>query len=225
MNFALAHLSLAVALASADGSPASEIVIVPDGEFASHDGRPGSLEGVTAKAWRLTAANAAKLIAMSARIGRDVQVDYDHASEDPALKGAGNAPASGWIKSLRYQAGKGVLAAIDWTADAAKKIAAHEYRFLSPIFYFDKKTGDVLALKSVALTNDPAMNLPAMAQLSAEHAALLSREFDSDYSQNSTLSKGDTMTTINKAAVCAAVGISLDSDDNSVIAGIAAVRV
>ena len=228
MNFALSHLCVAVALAGgasfAPGAAFTDPIIIPDGEFESHDGRPASIDGVAAKKWRLTAANAARAIDMIKRMGRDMQIDFDHASEDPELKAAGKAIASGWLRfdSLTYAPGRGIVGRIDWTDDAAAAISKRQYRFLSPVFYFNKKTGDVLGLKSIALTNDPALNLPATAQLTAESAASMGFDLDSDF--DNTHTKGDSMSTLNKAAICAAIGVALDADDNSVITACAALK-
>jgi phage I-like protein len=229
MNYALSHLCVAVALASgasfAPGAGYTDPVIIPDGEFGSHDGRPASIDGVTAKMWRLTAASAKRAIEMIKLKGRDLQVDFDHASEDPELKAAGKAIASGWLRfdSLAYEPGRGIVGRIEWTDDAAAAIAKKQYRFLSPVFYFNKRTGDVLGLKSIALTNDPALNLPATARLTAESASALGLDIDSD-SDYDTNTKGDSMSTVNKAAICAALGLALDTDDNSVITACASLK-
>jgi phage I-like protein len=227
MKYALSHLCVAVALASgatfAPGAGYTEPVIIPDGEFDSHDGRPGSIDGVTAKKWRLTAASAERVIAAIKRMGRDIQIDFDHASEDPELKAAGKAIASGWLRfdSLTYEPGRGIVGRIEWTDDAAAAIAKKQYRFLSPVIFFNKKTGDVLGLKSIALTNDPALNLPATAQLTAETAASLGLDIDSDSDYQT---KGDDVSTLNKAAICAAMGLAVDADENSVITACVALK-
>ncbi|MBS7690114.1 hypothetical protein I0E98_04960 [Pseudomonas lalucatii] len=47
---------------------------------------------------------------------------------------------------------------MDWTKSAASMIAGKEYRYLSPVFSYDKRTGKVLELHHVGLTNSrPSM--------------------------------------------------------------------
>jgi phage I-like protein len=70
-------------------------------------------------------------------------------------------PAAGWIKpnSLSFDPVKGLLSTgFKWTDAAAAAIAADEYRYLSPVFSYDKNTGEVLDLINIALTNSPAID-------------------------------------------------------------------
>lgn len=232
MKFALSHFSLAVSSAlaaatlAADGTLTTREVVIPDGEFASHDGRPATVEDSKAAKWRNAGATAARLIALARKVGRDIQVDYDHASEDPALKAEGKAPAAGWIKydSLAYEPGRGTVATIEWTAPAAAQIVAKQMRFLSPVFFWSLLTGDVLALKSVALTNDPAVPLPvtAAAALSAE----LARHIDfTDHldpcDPNDRSMKGPHM---DKTLLCLALGIAATATDESVLAAVSSLK-
>lgn len=224
MKFALAQFCVAVSAATAalaaDGTLTSREVVIPDGYFDSHDGRPGSVEGSKVSKWRLTAANAARMIALLKRVGRDLQVDYDHASENPDLKAEGRAPASGWIKfdTLTYEPGRGLIADITWTAAAAAKIVAKEMRFLSPVFYWSRDTGDVLLLKSVALTNDPATNLPVSAALTADALATLARDLELPEDQPR---KGVRM---DKTLLCLALGIAASATDESVLTAVSAMK-
>lgn len=225
MKFALSHLCVAVAAATAaalaaDGTLTTREVVIPDGEFASHDGRPASVEGSKASKWKNGGAAAARLIAFARRIGRDIQVDYEHASEDPVLKAEGKAPAAGWIKhdSLTYEPGRGTVATIEWTAPAAAQIVAKQMKFLSPVFIWSLLTGEVLALKSVALTNDPAVPLPVTA--SAALTAALAREFDFP-DPDEPITKGPHM---DKTLLCLALGIAASSTDESVLTAISALK-
>ncbi len=225
MNYALSHLCVAVTAAlAAAGSVSSGDVIIPDGEFSSWDGRPASVEGSKVDKWRMSAANGARLISLVKRIGRDIQVDFEHASEDPVLRAEGKAPAAGWIKwdTLRYEAGRGIVATIDWTTDAAAAIDAKKFKFISPVFYWNLLTGDVLGLKSAALTNDPAMNLPATAQLSAAVAAF-ARDFDSPTHDTPEpfFKQGAP---VNKTALCIALGLAADTADEMILTAAAALR-
>jgi phage I-like protein len=126
--------------------------VFPDGEFAAEDGRPANMTGCRAKAWRLDAAVGAKLAAM-ASASAPILYDYEHNS----ATGKGSR-AAGWIDKLAYVPGKGLFAHVEWTPQAADAIAKKEYRFSSPYFSFDAKTGAISRLYSVALTNTPALS-------------------------------------------------------------------
>lgn len=146
--------------------------LIPAGEFRSGDGsgRPHD-----APAWRLDAAQAARLIARdAARASRRV-VDYEHQTLLAAQNGQ-PAPAAGWITGLEWRAHStgsgradeaGLYAAVEWTEKAAAMIAAGEYRYLSPVFAYDA-TGLVLDIGPAALTNNPGLDgLTDLAALSA----------------------------------------------------------
>ncbi len=227
MNFALSTLAVAVgalAAAAAAGGDASarvsEVLVIPDGEFASHDGRPASIPEVAGrfKKWRLTPEGGARIVALHAKYGRDIQVDYDHASEDAELKAAGKAPASGWIKTAltRYEPGKGLIVTIEWTPSAAAAIDAAQYKYLSPVFLFSQVNGDVFALTKVALTNNPALPLPVSARLTAASAAALSREFS--IPELEPTHQGVNM---DKTQIAAALGLAADVSDATLLTAVA----
>lgn len=142
-----------------------EHLLIPDGDFRSADGSGRPTE---VPAWRMSAEIAGRLLARAQLRAAKIVVDYEHQT----LKAAENglpAPAAGRIdrRSLRYVPGQGVLGAIEWTPRAQSMIDAGEYAYLSPVFPYDEATGEVLALLHVALTNDPALDLPAVAALTA----------------------------------------------------------
>lgn len=92
--------------------------------------------------------------------GNDLCFDYEHYSVNGDSPGDGKA--AGWFKLELRDDG---LYAVDikWTDQAAAQIAKAEWRYFSPTFDFDKKSGRILELVNVALTNIPATkNLPAL---------------------------------------------------------------
>lgn len=126
------------------------------GEFSARDGRPGTLKGVKVNAWKLDAALAAAVIARWQQRETPLVVDYEHQTIHATENGK-PAPAAGWIESLEVGA-DGLYATVKWTDAARAFIQADEYRYISPVFTFDPKTGAVLELKSAALTNYPALD-------------------------------------------------------------------
>src|SRR4051812_26872983 len=83
----------------------------------------------------------------------DVNIDYDHLALRPGQPGAGKA--AGWC---RLEGRADGLWAVDvkWTPEAAKMLEAGEYRYISPAFNADRKTGEIFELINIAITNIPA---------------------------------------------------------------------
>lgn len=126
--------------------------IFPDGAFRSDDGRPASQTGGELTDWRMDAEIAAKLIADLGDGRRPILYDYEHRSLF-----VGDSRAAGWIDKLVYAPGQGLFAHVGWTPDADQEIAKGIWRYSSPLFNFNPKTGAVTKLISVALTNNPAL--------------------------------------------------------------------
>ena len=100
----------------------------------------------------------------------DVVVDYEHASEDPAVAMGGIVPAAGWLREVEDAPdANGILwGLIELTGKARAAVAAKELRYTSPFIQEmkDKVTGEPqgATLTSVALTNKPFQEwLPAIA--------------------------------------------------------------
>ncbi len=156
--------------------------LFPDGSFAARDGRPATTTEGALTAWRMDADIAAPVVALVAERATPLPVDYEHQLLLAKQNGQ-PAPASGWISAVSYVPGRGLFAAVGWTAKAREHISADEYRYISPVFRFDKATGAVLEILSVALTNNPAldgMDAVALAALfpTATTATLTTNEED-----------------------------------------------
>ncbi|MCK4911807.1 MAG: phage protease [Thermodesulfovibrionales bacterium] len=80
-------------------------------------------------------------------------IDYEHQS----LTGA-EAPAAGWIVSLKDMGEKGLWAEVSWTERARRYLCSREYRFLSPVFLKEAVSGRVVRLLGAGLTNHPAID-------------------------------------------------------------------
>ena len=86
--------------------------------------------------------------------GISIMGDYEHQSlARPPIE----APASCMECQLELRNGELWATNVKWTDRAASMLAAGEYRYFSPAFYFDPETMRVLELINFALTNTPAL--------------------------------------------------------------------
>ena len=150
------------ALASADGQTATcagvevppgapeWVMLMPAGRLNARDGRR----------WRLTDADAVVNATRAGAAGLDLPIDFEHQTQLAAKNGQ-PAPAAGWIRQLQARAGA-LWAHVEWTARAAAMLKAREYRYLSPTF-FHTRDGIVMRIEGAALTNAPALAMPALA--------------------------------------------------------------
>lgn len=197
------HRNLSIAFLSVQLTAGRELQLLPAGEFRARDGRPGKLGS-----WRIDAAIAAKLIALAAARQTPFVIDYEHQTL-LAEKNGQPAPAAGWFKALEWRDGKGLYATdVEWTAKASAMIDAREYRFISPVFGYDSKTGAVIQLHHAALVNNPALD--GMQELAGLAAA--------KFSATQTEQECDPMSEQLKKLL----GLAADADDKSVEGAIAA---
>lgn len=124
------------------------IELIPAGTVVGRDGR----------AWTNSAPD--DIVRAAQDSGKDIVVDWEHATDQRATAGL-EAPAAGWVKEIQARQGA-IWGRVEWTPRAADQIARKEYRYISPTFWYDKLTGAILSLSSVALTNCPNLRLPAL---------------------------------------------------------------
>lgn len=133
-------------LRSVDGEKTFQVF--PPGEFRSGDGRPKNV-----KAWWF----GDKLLDYLKSLQNDVVIDYEHQSIN-ALENGKEAPAAGWLSEFVSNE-KGLFGvSAKWTERAQTMLKQDEYRYISPVFTYDLKTGEILKLHSIALTNTPAID-------------------------------------------------------------------
>jgi phage I-like protein len=160
-------LSVAIAALGAEisvNAPA-DVRLLPAGEFKSW--QPGI--PAECSAWICTDEDGLRFVAeVEARQSARV-IDYEHATLH-AKKTGTKAPAAGWFEKLEWRPGDGLyMIGIEWTAQAAQEIADKQYRFISPLFSYDPKTGRVLQLSVPSLTNNPGLDgLTDLAALAAD---------------------------------------------------------
>ncbi|HSY51153.1 MAG TPA: phage protease [Thermoanaerobaculia bacterium] len=152
-----------LAAESLGGDPPSEILLIPSPQWV--------LEDITLNTPR---AALDEVVAEIEARGIDIHCDYHHQSLYAAKTGI-QAPAAGWaaFSGFRVDA-KGLWAtSIRWTAAADAYLRNGEYRYISPVVYFEDKTLEVTSLDSWALTNTPRSNdqPPLTAALAAERFA------------------------------------------------------
>jgi len=160
-------LSALLASTLALGAQAAEWVqLLPAGEFAARDGRPGA-----GRTWRvddtLGTQLAARFNATAART--PVVIDYDHQTLYVREHGR-KAPAAGWMDAAEWRAGQGLFAKVQWTPAAAQHIQEREYLYISPVLLYDADTLQVHGVALAALVNFPALlgMEPVLAQLATQ---------------------------------------------------------
>ncbi len=136
-------------------TPPTWIKLMPVGDIHGRDGRRWYLDDPTTVISTSTTRAA----------GTDLPIDFEHQTDYSAANGQ-PAPAAGWIKELTAR-DAGIWARVEWTARAADYIQKREYRYISPTFYHTKD-GRVTLIARAALTNTPALELPALARQQEE---------------------------------------------------------
>ncbi len=168
-KIALAKIALAPCVfdlaVQADDIP-DQIQLTPSGLFRARDGRPGGLPG-----WYIDVEIARGVIAKAEQAQGEFVVDFEHQTLNAADNGQ-PAPAAGWFKELEWREGEGLFARVTWTDAAKARIAAREYRYISPVLLYDPNDGRVLAIPMAALTNYPAID--GLSDLAVQAAARFS---------------------------------------------------
>ena len=117
--------------------------------------------GVDGRQWINDAPD--RIVAKANEARNPIVVDYEHASELRAPQGL-DAPAAGWIDRLEVRGAGSIWGHVEWTAKALQDIVEKAYRFLSPVFTFEKDTARIVELVSAGLTNKPNLPLTALNQ-------------------------------------------------------------
>jgi hypothetical protein len=143
--------------------PPKWVELLPAGEFRGKDGRGPFFNRAPRQVIAATLA-----LGMNAGL----PIDLDHATDFAAPQGR-PAPAVGWIREFQIRNGA-IWGRVEWNAAGAKAIQQKEYRYLSPVFQFAPPDGDVTAqtgpvtrILRASLTNNPNLNLAAIANAAA----------------------------------------------------------
>lgn len=162
-------LSASLRLTSKDA-----VQLLPAGQFAARDGRPGP-----GKYWTLSDEAGTRLATeMTATAAQSRFVfDVDHQTLHASTNGQ-PAPAAGWATRFEWRPGQGLYAiGVQWTDRARAWIDADEYAYISPVIAWDE-SGQVTSVLMAAITNYPALlgMEPISAALTACLAALSSTD-------------------------------------------------
>lgn len=195
-------------MASALPADGQAVQLLPAGVFRASD---GSGRPADAPHWRLDGAAAARLIARVAAKANPLVIDYEHQTLYTEKNGQ-KAPAAGWFagKSLQWRDGVGLFAVDpEWTPAAAGHIASREYRFISPVFEYDRASGEVIDLRMAALTNNPGLSGMAAVALTALN----------DFSTEENPHVNETLTNL-----LAAIGLAENAGEADALAAVAALK-
>lgn len=144
--------NLNVAVCAIQVTPTGEVQLFPAGEFRASDGRPKD-----APHWFIDAESAATIIAEFESRQNMTVIDYEHQTMLTTENGQ-PAPAAGWFSNLEWRDTGLYAIDVQWTDRASRMIGDGEYKYISPVFTYDKKSGAIQSLFNAALTNNPALD-------------------------------------------------------------------
>jgi phage I-like protein len=124
------------------------VQLLPIGEFRARDGRPQEVAHWFAGQTILEKA--------ATRATKHV-IDYEHQTLNAKQNGR-PAPAAGWFSKITKSEDGYYADGVEFTDKAKAMIQAGEYRYISPVFSWDQKTGEILEIHNAALVNDPAID-------------------------------------------------------------------
>lgn len=189
-----------------------EIQLFPAGPFRAQDGRP-----TDAPHWFITESTVSRINA-SSRVNRFI-IDYEH--QTLLSKTNGNAaPKAGDFRHLVFR-DDGVFADdVAWTSRAADYIESDEYSHISPVFVYNKSTGEILDITMAAITNDPAIDgmneavVHAAASLGFNHSILKPQSTESEMDEDLLAALGLEKDATAEQAVAAATALKAKAKEN-----------
>lgn len=136
-----------------------------------------------------------KIVAAFEANQASIPVDIEHSTEKLAPQGL-PAPAAGWIEAMEIRRGGAVFGRVSWTPEGLSAVRNRNYRFLSPVLACERKTMRVMAVTSVALTNQPNLFLTALNQKENRKMAL--PEVAKALGLTENAKEGDIITALNR---------------------------
>lgn len=136
----------------ADGSVSEWVQLIPPGRVVvGYDGRTWLND------------NPEGIVGNFRNDGRDLPLDWEHATELQAPKGL-PAPAAAWGKELQAREGGAIWGRFEWTARGRDSVESKEYRYVSTVLLYEIESLRIVSISSVGLTNKPNLALPALNQ-------------------------------------------------------------
>lgn len=117
----------------------------------------GDVDGRDGRSWKNPDPQA--VIERTLASGRDVVLDWEHATELKAPKGE-PAPAAAWFKEYKIEDGY-IWGKPNYTPNGLESVKNQEQRYISPVFRFTKDN-TIWDITSVALTNSNNLYLKAL---------------------------------------------------------------
>ncbi len=135
---------------NAEGGAPEWIELIPAGAVVTgHDGRGWANPDPDAVVSATRAAN------------RPLPLDWEHATQKRGEVGE-EAPAAGWIGELDVREGA-IWGRVEWTPRAQNQVRDREYRFVSPVFNYERAAPHrITKLVGAGLTNAPNLQLRAL---------------------------------------------------------------
>jgi phage I-like protein len=174
--------------ASVSEAPPKTITLIPAA------GADGFVRGEDGRKWRM--GDVSKIVAA---FTRPRAITENHAGYLAAREGR-PSPAHGWIDRIRAEGGA-IVGDVTWTSRGQAALSAREYRYFSPEFVHDEKSGEILEVVGGSVTNDP--NFPQLALNAQSHSE-----------QH-----------MNLTAICVALGLAPNSDETAVLTAINSLKV
>lgn len=111
-------------------------------------GADGLVRGNDGRTWRMTDPQA-----VVAAFNRPLPVDVNHAEELKAASGEA-VPAYAWVEEVQAR-DDGIYGRIAFNEAGMAAVRNREYRFLSPVFSYEKASREIRRLDSASLVNTP----------------------------------------------------------------------
>ena len=117
-------------------------------------------EVVSARDGRHFVADHPAAVAAFVSSGMSMPVDWDHALDSYGVA-PGSSKAAAWIDRLEARDGALYGHVEVWTAKGRESVESLEYRYISPVIYFDVDRR-VVSIPRASLVNNPALLMPAL---------------------------------------------------------------
>lgn len=87
--------------------------------------------------------------------GNRLSIDFDHAMAADSGASAKDKEAAGWF-DLEGRDGELWAVNVEWTGDTGQAVLDKKWGYVSPLFFFDTETRQIVEIVNCALTNTPA---------------------------------------------------------------------